>query len=665
VTRTFTVTAARRINTPPTITPIADVTAIEGNSLPAVAFTIGDAETPAEALTVTYRSVNGTLLPASGITLTGAGAARGMTLAGAANRIGRGIVQVTVSDGELSATTAFTVIVQPLWNYYLSDGYAMPWIKTDVRATNPHGTNAPVRLTFLKTEGEPASETFDIPSMTRWSARLSDLPLAGGGEVSTFIRSVDNLPLLVERTMTWDTDEHAGSAETALESTNLRWYFAEGAQGALRTNLIVANPNPEAVTVTVTFNLESGAPVRRDYLVGPLLRRTLTFGDVAELRGTSFGMVVESTLPIAAERTMYLDTPRDRQAGSTAAGMAYPSTQWYFAEGSDWKIFQTYVLLMNPGTTAANVGIDYYTMTGLHFTTSHVVGAHARLTVDTLKAEPRLDGEHFWMSVHADQPIVAERSMYWDRGAATITESHNSHGVIEPSKHWATGDARVGGPQAFSTFMLVANPSASEANLTVHVRRDTGEEIVSTRHMAPFGRDTINVKTVVPYLNNESFWVVIDSDVPVLVERSQYWNPDYSRGSWSGGTNTFAVPIVPPDYNGCAFTVAPLQFAVPAQGSTFTIDVGATSRCTFTAEPSARWLHVVAGESGSGVAQVVVRAGANPTQTERTAKISIGGREVSVVQAPSPDGAVVGDPYMSLDRPASGARVGTSFRITG
>src|SRR6185369_12431286 len=92
--------------------------------------------------------------------------------------------------------------------------------------------------------------------------------------------------------------------------------------------------------------------------------------------------------------------------------------------------------------------------------------------------------------------------------------------------------------------------------------------------------------------------------------------------------------------------------------------VGATSRCTFTAEPSAAWLHVLSGDSGSGVAQVVVRVGGNPTRSERTATISIGGREVSVVQEASPAGGI-GDPHMSLDRPGNGARVGTSFRITG
>ena len=115
------------------------------------------------------------------------------------------------------------------------------------------------------------------------------VPAAGAGEVSTFIRSVNNLPLLVERTMMWDADARAGSAEAALDSTNMQWFFAEGAQGALRTNLILANPNDAPVTVTVTFMLESGAPIARTYDVGPLARRTIAFDDVPAVAGRSFG----------------------------------------------------------------------------------------------------------------------------------------------------------------------------------------------------------------------------------------------------------------------------------------------------------------------------------------------------------------------------------------
>ena len=664
VARTFVVTVAAAQNTPPTITAMPDITSIEGNPLPGTSFTIGDAETAASALTVTVRSLNGSLIPAAGLAIAGTGATRGLTLVNAPNRIGRGPIVVTVSDGEFSASSTFTAVVSPLWNYYLPDGWATSDSATDIRATNPHGVAAPIRVTFVTPAGAPQHQLFEIAAGSRWTARLSAMPLAGGGEVSTFIRSVARLPLLVERTMTWDADAHAGSAETALESTNLQWYFAEGAQTALRTNLILANPNATDATVSVTFLLDSGVPVVRGYTVNALSRRTLSFGGIPELAGRSFGMVVDASLPIAAERTMYLDAPRARQGGHSSVGVPFPSSQWYFAEGSAWKIFQTYMLLANPGTTAAKVRIAYHTMVGAHFTTDHVVAPRSRLTVDTLKEEPRLDGAHFWMSVTSDQPIVAERSMYWDRGMPGLTEGHNSHGVIEPSRHWSTGDARVGGPQQYSTYVLIGNPTQSTATLTVTIKRDNGADIVSTRHLAPLGRDTINVNTAVPSLSNESFWLLIDSDVPILAERSQYWGPDPSRGSWSAGTNAFALPVVGPDYNGCAYSVGPQAVTAPAQGARFQLNVGTTSRCTFTAEPSAAWLRVTEGGSGNGVATVTVRVDPNPSSGARTGTIVVAGQSVTVDQSAAPP-AGVGDPQMTLDAPLNGARVGSVFRVTG
>ena len=110
----------------------------------------------------------------------------------------------------------------------------------DFAEPNPHAAVAPIRLLFLHPAAPPQQQLFELPPQSRWSATLADTPAAASGEVATFIRSIDNLPLLVERTMTWDGDAHAGTAEVALESTNLRWYFAEGAQNPMRTNLVIA-----------------------------------------------------------------------------------------------------------------------------------------------------------------------------------------------------------------------------------------------------------------------------------------------------------------------------------------------------------------------------------------------------------------------------------------
>ena len=663
-TRTFRVAVASPVNTPPTITRIADVSVVEGHPLPPVSFTIGDADTPASQLQVTWQSSNGALLPQAAVTVSGTGAARTMTLANVPGRIGASTITITVSDGTLTASTAFVARVRPRWDYYLADGSAVPGSMTDVRITNPHDVHAPISVTFLKPDGTLLSESYDLAPRSRHSLRLSDIAAAGGGEASTVVRSEDDLPLLVERTMLWDRSAYAGSAETALESTNLRWYFADGAQGVQQTYLLLANPNDQAADVTVTFLPRDGAPATRAFSVGPTSRRTVPLGSVPELTGREFGMIVDSSLPIAAERTMYFAGPAGRAGGSTAAGVPYPSTRWYFAEGSDWKIFLTYVLLLNPGSNDANVHIAYHTMDGRHFATDHVVRARTRVTVDTLAAEPRLDGQHYWMEVTSDVPVVAERTMFWDRGSA-LMESHSSHGVLEASTRWSTGDARVGGAQAFSTFVLIANPTDRTATLRLTVKRDGGGDIVTTREIPPMTRDTVNVAKVAPTLTDESFWVVVESTngVPVVVERSVYWNPT-DRGGWSGGTNVFALPIVAADYDGCTFSVSPRTFTAPAPGARLRFSVGATTRCTYSTSSNAPWLTIVSGASGSGVSDVELRAAPNATGAARVGTITVAGTTVVVTQAAGQSGGP-GDPVLVIDRPAPESRVGQAFWVAG
>jgi|GEM_PF-1775746 len=109
-TATVTVTVTG-INDAPTISAVADQMTDEDTPVGPVAFTVGDVETPAGALTVTAASDNPALLPPSGIVLGGAGADRTVTLNPAADASGMAVVTLTVSDGELSAQTAFTLTV--------------------------------------------------------------------------------------------------------------------------------------------------------------------------------------------------------------------------------------------------------------------------------------------------------------------------------------------------------------------------------------------------------------------------------------------------------------------------------------------------------------------------------------------------------------------------
>jgi fibronectin type 3 domain-containing protein len=98
-------------NTTPTITAIPNQSINEDGNSPTIAFTVGDAQSPAGALTVTGSSSNPALLPNASIVFGGSDASRTLTLTPAANAFGTAQITVTVSDGALSTNRSFTLTV--------------------------------------------------------------------------------------------------------------------------------------------------------------------------------------------------------------------------------------------------------------------------------------------------------------------------------------------------------------------------------------------------------------------------------------------------------------------------------------------------------------------------------------------------------------------------
>lgn len=99
------------INTPPTITGIADQVFRKNSTLGPLSFTVGDAETTASALVVTAHSSNTTLIPNANITLGGSGATRTISITPTANLVGQATITLTVSDGVSTTNTTFNVTV--------------------------------------------------------------------------------------------------------------------------------------------------------------------------------------------------------------------------------------------------------------------------------------------------------------------------------------------------------------------------------------------------------------------------------------------------------------------------------------------------------------------------------------------------------------------------
>ena len=77
-------------------------------------------------------------------------------------------------------------------------------------------------------------------------------------------------------------------------------------------------------------------------------------------------------------------------AAASLPGVTSASTHWYLAEGYTGSGFQTWVLLLNPGSAAASVTLRFMKEDGSVVTQSRTVSPHSRLNVLVTQSDRRL-----------------------------------------------------------------------------------------------------------------------------------------------------------------------------------------------------------------------------------------------------------------------------------
>jgi hypothetical protein len=448
---------------------------------------------------------------------------------------GNDVVLTAVDDG-------------PKLTYYLSEGSTGPFFDTDVLIANPNLADAPITVIFSKEDGSQLQTTRTVAARSRMTLHLDQLDGLQGTAVSTQVRSDNNLPLVVERTMFWDQSYYAGSTGSSVDKPGTDWYFAEGSQGFFQTFLLVINPNPTPTDVTFTFFRELDGPITRTITVGATTRLTLDAGSVPELINRSFGTTVHATLPIMAERAMYFGTTATRlwSGGTESSGVPAPSTHWFLAEGATGGFFDTFVEVSNPTSQDAQATFQYLLPTGETISVPKVIAAHSRLTTNLeTEDDVRLHNTAVSTVVTSDVPVVAERSMYWPGAAIPWGEGHDSFGVVDAGLNWGLAEGRKGGSLNFHTYILLANPQAQAAEVTVvFVRENGAAPITKTYTVAATSRFNIDSSTIAE-LQDESFGalITVTNNVPIIVERSLYW--DSNGFSFSGGTNATGIALTP------------------------------------------------------------------------------------------------------------------------
>ncbi|NPV58603.1 MAG: hypothetical protein HPY75_02930 [Actinobacteria bacterium] len=398
---------------------------------------------------------------------------------------------------------------------------------------NPSDEELPVEVKYLLPQGEPSVQEYTVAPRSRYNVPVDNL--LPWDEFSMQITAPEP-GVVAERAMYFDYLDWAdgGHASVGDVEAALKGYFAEGYTGeGFDTWLLLANPGSEEARVEVSYLLESGSPVIEEYAIPPHSRFTVKVNDVEGVGRGGVGISYRSLngIPVAAERAVYFDY-HGITDGHCSQAVEAVSTHLYLAEGYTGEGFDTWILLANPNPDPAEVEVSFLVQGGRNVSTVREVAPHSRLTIN---ARELVDDASFGVAIDSRNGvgIVAERAMYF-RYHGAIGGGHCSAAVGGPARTMYLAEGYAGG--SFDTWILLANPNAEVAHVTVTFAREDGGQVVRMLDIPARSRSSI-LANEVGGLEGSSFSTRVDCDLPLFVERSMYF---YYQDR-SGGTNCPAL----------------------------------------------------------------------------------------------------------------------------
>jgi len=408
---------------------------------------------------------------------------------------------------------------------------------------NPHAQATTALVTFAPPGGAGAFvRSYSLPATSRTTLYVPTEGFSGMDQSVSVVPSVASLPIWAEHADYWNNQEAGRATEGAYEHSDT-WYFAEGAIGSgWWTEYVTAyNPSPDnSVNVSWQFlNQSGGNPAPLTYTIPPRGQYKVWVNGVAGVEGVHStklsgvwldGDHAGQPAPIVGDRTMSWNGEIDGHEGK---GVPYPSTSWYFAEGSSGS-WTTYLCMMNPTNRPATV-TGYYMVdgSGLAGPYTYTIPAMSRFTVTPIFGSP------FGVNLQSNVPIVAERSMYLgaDWTVGTIGE-----GATSPMQRWMFAEGSSAG---YYTYYLLANPTSVAATVNASFQIE-GVGVYSFPVTVPAGQRYTIDPSGYPALQNRSYSLELTvqntpDTVPasIVAERAMYW---LGGSPFKGGHVSLGMP---------------------------------------------------------------------------------------------------------------------------
>jgi len=239
-------------------------------------------------------------------------------------------------------------VTEPATEWFLAEGNAGDFFDHFVLIGNTTSSAALVQADFIVgNTGTIYTKQYSVNPNSRFNIWVDEEELSpgvkpfktGNTDVSVRIRSLNGVPLIVERAMWWP-----GNSNTWYEAHNSpgstrtagRWVLAEGENGGQigwNTFILVANTGSTAGTISVRLLLPNGQTnVITGLAVAAQSRTTYFLGDLLTAAGlptdSQAGVLIESegpALSLVVERAMYRNVNGvSFQVGTNALGTPLP-----------------------------------------------------------------------------------------------------------------------------------------------------------------------------------------------------------------------------------------------------------------------------------------------------------------------------------------------------
>jgi subtilisin family serine protease len=396
--------------------------------------------------------------------------------------------------------------------WYFAEGSTRTPFDVAFALQNPNPLPTIAHFLFMTTDGKQTPFDMRLDPASRMTLKASDV--MPNAEFATVVTT--ELPVYVERSMYFG---HAGHSASGARQTSKNWYLAEGSTvPPFDTWILMLNPNAVPTLVQMRFLREDGSVVEHSELVPALGRKSVYVNLLFTTSG--FATQVEADQPIVVERAMYFDGD---QAGHDTLATSAPGRTWYLAAGASRGGFDTWLLVENPGANPATVKVSFITDSGAVVTQPLFVLPHSRQSLFT---DPLIPNATYGMRIDSDQPIVAERAVYFDNGRA----GYDSAAVAAPATEWFLPEGGTTG--SFEEQLNVLNPQSQPVNVQVDYRPEDGDPPPPQRFsLAATSRLTLDVN---PQVQDTNVAIRVTSDRPIVVERVSY----FARAGGLGATSS-------------------------------------------------------------------------------------------------------------------------------